>query len=69
MANDNNPVTGYDVTAAKEWDTKQLQEDFVVHSFLAPIVRVTRKSDGVSGTLEFTHSPRVYFNFIPESKS
>jgi len=50
-------------TARTEWDTKQLQEDFTVQSFLAPIVFVTRKKDGVSGTMDFTHSPRVYFNW------
>ena len=33
------------------WDTGQLTNDFDVHSFLAPFIRVTRKSDGVRGTL------------------
>jgi hypothetical protein len=47
------------------WDTQQLQEDFEVKSFLAPYVLVRRKSDGVEGLLEFTHSPRLYFNFTP----
>jgi hypothetical protein len=31
--------------------------------FAAPYVVVRRKSDGVKGSLEFTHHPRVYFNF------
>jgi hypothetical protein len=48
----------------KTWDTTELQKDFTVHSFLAPFVVVTRKSDGKKGTLEFKHSPRVYFNFV-----
>ena len=47
------------------WDTQQLQEDFEVKSFLAPYVLVRRKSDGVEGLLEFTHSPRLYFGFTP----
>lgn len=46
------------------WDTTELQEDFTVHGFQAPCVVVTRKSDGVKGTLEFTHMPRFYFDFI-----
>jgi len=50
--------------ATQRWNTHQLQEDFVVLSFLAPFVLVRRKSDGAKGTLEFTHSPRVYFNFV-----
>ena len=45
------------------WDTQELQEDFSVRSFLAPFVLVTRKSDGVRGTLEFQHNPRFYYGF------
>jgi len=48
------------------WDTQELQVDFTVHSFLAPFVMVTRKSDGVKGFLQFQHMPRFYFNFQPE---
>ena len=48
------------------WDTTQLQKDFTVHSFMAPYVVVTRKSDNVKGSLEFTHMPRFYFNFQPK---
>lgn len=47
----------------QEWDTAQLQEDFTVVGFAAPFVVVRRKSDGVKGTLEFKHSPRVYFGW------
>jgi hypothetical protein len=45
------------------WDTKQLQEDFKVHGFLAPFVQVTRKSDDKTGVLMFQHNPRYYFAF------
>ena len=47
----------------KQWNTTQLQEDFEVISFMTPFVLVKRKVDGLKGSLEFTHSPRVYFNF------
>lgn len=47
------------------WDTRELQQDFEVLAFAAPFILVRRRSDGVEGTLEFTHSPRVYFNFVP----
>lgn len=47
------------------WDTEALQRDFSVIGFCAPYVAVRRKSDGVEGLLEFTHSPRVYLNFSP----
>ena len=45
------------------WDTQQLGEDYVVHGFLAPFVQVTRKKDGVMGTMMFQHMPRFYFSF------
>jgi len=47
------------------WDTDALRRDFEVVGFLAPYVVVARRSDGVKGTLEFTHNPRVYFDFTP----
>lgn len=46
-----------------KWTTAQLQQDFTVVGFAAPYVVVVRKADNVKGTLEFTHSPRVYFNW------
>jgi len=49
------------------WTTETLQADFSVIGFAAPFVVVRRKSDGVKGTLEFTHHPRVYFNFEPSA--
>ena len=45
------------------WDTKELQEEFVVQGFLAPYIAVRRRSDGVKGSLQFQHDPRFYFNF------
>jgi hypothetical protein len=45
------------------WTTGELQDEFQVHSFAAPFVIVTRKADGVKGTLQFNHDPRVYFGF------
>ena len=49
--------------ADQRWSTEDLSRDFTVHAFSAPFVIVTRKSDGKRGSLEFTHSPRFYFNF------
>jgi hypothetical protein len=43
------------------WDTRQLTRDFEVVGFMAPLVVVRRKADGVKGSLEFQHSPRLYF--------
>jgi len=50
----------------EQWDAKQVQERFEVLSFAAPYVVVRRRSDGVKGTLQFNHDPRIYFNFISE---
>lgn len=51
---------------AQHWDTAELQRDFDVIGFLAPYVVVRRKSDGQRGSLEFTHHPRTYFNWVPD---
>jgi hypothetical protein len=45
------------------WDTTQLAEDFEVIGFMAPLVVVRRKRDGVKGSLYFQHDPRFYFAF------
>jgi hypothetical protein len=47
----------------KKWTTTELQKDFDVIGFQAPFVVVVRKKDKVKGSLEFTHMPRVYFNW------
>lgn len=54
-----NPVTG------QQWTTEQAVAEFEFIGFGAPFVSVRRKSDGVEGTLEFKHSPRVYFGWSP----
>jgi len=48
------------------WDTTELRRDFDVLGFMAPLVVVRRKADGVRGSLEFQHDPRFYFNFQAE---
>lgn len=48
------------------WNTSELSRDFNVKGFMAPFVVVERKSDGVTGSLMFQHSPRFYFSFDPE---
>lgn len=47
----------------KVWDTKELSSDFHVIGFMAPYIVVERKSDKKKGSLEFQHSPRLYWNF------
>ena len=48
------------------WSTEELGRDFTVLGFMAPLVVVRRRADGVRGSLEFQHHPRLYFNFQPE---
>jgi hypothetical protein len=50
------------------WDTQQLTQDFEVIGFLAPLVVVRRKADGLKGSLEFQNRPRLYFNFVPDGR-
>ena len=47
------------------WDTAQLAGEFEVLGFMAPVVVVRRRSDGVKGSLFFQHNPRFYFGFEP----
>ena len=49
-----------------QWDTKTLQQDYEVIGFSAPFVVVRRRRDGVKGTLQFNHNPRVYWDFAPD---
>jgi hypothetical protein len=51
------------------WDTKELAEDYEVIGFMAPLVVVRRKADGVKGSLEFQHQPRNYFSFQADGRS
>jgi hypothetical protein len=50
----------------KVWSTEEMREEFIVKGFMAPLVVVKRKSDGAVGSLEFTHMPRFYFNWIAD---
>ena len=52
--------------ATQRWSSHRMAAEFTVISFAAPFVMVRRKSDGMLGTLEFTHLPRWYFNFVPD---
>lgn len=45
------------------WDTQELQQDFIVEAFYAPLVIVTRRSDRQRGSLMFQDHPRYYFKF------
>ena len=47
------------------WDTGLLQDDFEVVGFMAPLVVVRRRADGVKGSMMFQGSPRFYFGFEP----
>jgi hypothetical protein len=48
------------------WDTSELQQEFEVIGFMAPLVVVKRKGDGVKGSMAFQGSPRLYFDFTEE---
>ena len=44
-------------------DTAQMRERYIVLGFMAPLVVVQHKATGEKGSLEFTGSPRFYFNY------
>lgn len=47
----------------KVLDPVELAAAFTVVGFAAPLVVVRRKADGVVGSMEFQHEPRLYFNW------
>jgi hypothetical protein len=55
-----------EVSGAPMWTTQEMLAEFEVVGFAYAIAVVRRKSDGVLGTLEFTHAPRLYFGFVPD---
>lgn len=50
----------------KVWDTAQLQAEFEVIGFRAPLVVVRRRGDHRLGSLLFQGSPRFYFAYVPD---
>ena len=48
------------------WDTTELQQDFDVMGFMAPLVVARRRSDGAMGSLMFRAKPRFYFGWSPD---
>ena len=40
------------------WTTDEMSAEFVPLGFMAPLIVVSRRSDGMKGSLEFQHSPR-----------
>jgi hypothetical protein len=54
--------------AANSWTTDEFRAEFEITGFMAPFVVARRRSDGKIGSAEFTHSPRVYFNWEEHKK-
>jgi hypothetical protein len=50
----------------KVWDSQGLRQDFEVLGFMAPLVVVRERATGKKGSLEFTHNPRAYFNWVED---
>jgi len=48
------------------WDTTELQADFDVLGFAAPLIVVRERNTGRMGSLFFQHSPRLYWGFTPD---
>jgi hypothetical protein len=67
MISDGVPQLDLAAEPGQTWTTEQLKAEFEVLGFMAPYVVARRLSDGVTGSLEFTHSPRVYFAWSPDA--
>ena len=57
------PAADLAAETSPTWTTAEMTAEFETLSFAAPFVIVRRRSDGAVGSLEFTHSPRVYFGW------
>lgn len=55
--------TALEAKHGQVWTTSQMQEDFCVIGFGAPLIVVVRKYDDAKGSLYFQHSPRFYWGF------
>jgi hypothetical protein len=53
--------------APVSWSSEEATALFEFTGFAAPFALVRRRADGVEGTLEFTHHPRRYFDFVARS--
>jgi hypothetical protein len=60
------PAADLAADGGRKWTTDELRAEFEVIGFAAPFVVVRRLSDGQKGSLEFTHTPRVYFGWRPD---
>ena len=49
------------------WDTQELQHEFEVLQFAAPLIVVRQKTTGRMGSMFFQHQPRFYWGFKPDS--
>lgn len=53
-------------SVGRVWNTDEMVAEFEVKGFSMGIVVVRRRSDGVLGSLDFTHMPRLYFGFVED---
>jgi hypothetical protein len=60
------PAADLAADEGRRWTTDELHAEFEMLGFVVPFVVVRRRSDGQLGSLEFTHSPRVYFGWRPD---
>ena len=58
---------GLEAWYGQVWDTAELARDFEILGFAAPFVVVIRKCDRTTGSLEFQHHPRFYYDFKPDA--
>jgi len=61
-------ITRESLTAlhGRVWDTSELSAEFEVVGAMASWIVVRRKADGQMGSMEFTHQPHFYFNFVAD---
>lgn len=48
------------------WNTQELQQEFEVLGFAAPYIAVRKKINSEKGSMQFQHSPRLYYGFTAD---
>lgn len=55
-----------DQIEGQTWTTRELEAEFEVIGFAAPLVVVKKRATGELGSLMFKHMPRVYFGWVAD---
>lgn len=65
LAQESLPRAELEAKYGRVWNTRELAQEFIITSIVAPHVVVRRKADDVVGRMALQNDPRYYFSFEP----